>query len=364
MKSMFAVATSVATGEKLTQTTCFNEECTLSCKSHEFPLNQCLQAQGGLSAILACTGDSVKQQTFCGSSCAGDVAETKEIPQNVCVKGNQPADYFKDSCSSSPNGTSATFGRVTEESFARMMFNHRTPKANGTWSQKVCSGSGCSSEEDDCQIETYNQGQCYPVEGGGSAIGECWTCGVRLSLWAADGCPGEPSQVRTEPTGECAKQQGGSWAMNFCDSSGSWVVDSPLLKVHLSATVLNTQADLNAEADFSQLVCQDRKCASGCETESYTFSDCLPVVGGGSARGVSCCDNTDCVLQGSDFGLVLDVYQSDSCTGSSQRMKQPVKECDHTSSGDKKFAKFVCGGNSTSAMPFTTELHLPSTISV
>jgi len=114
------------------------------------------------------------------------------------------------------------------------------------------------------------------------------------------------------------------------------------------------------DADFSQLVCKDRKCSAECETESYSFSDCLPVVGGGSARGASCCDNAACVVQGSDFGLLLDVYQSDDCTGSSQRMKQPVTQCLHTSSGDKKFAKFVCGGNSSSAAAFATELHLQS----
>jgi len=119
-----------------------------------------------------------------------------------------------------------------------------------------------------------------------------------------------------------------------------------------------------ADPDFSQLVCNDRKCSSECKPESYTFNDCLPVVGGGSARGVSCCDNTDCTLAGSVFGLMLDVFRSDDCTGASQRMKEPVKECDRTSSGDSKFAKFVCGGNSSSIRPFMTELLLQSMISV
>merc|ERR1712065_121730 len=111
------------------------------------------------------------------------------------------------------------------------------------------------TEEDKCEVETYNQGQCYPVESGGSAIGECWACGVRLSIWAADGCPGAPSQIMTEPVGECAKQQGGSWAMNSCDSSGSLVASA--VKIRLSTT----RAPI-AQADFSQLVCQDRKCST------------------------------------------------------------------------------------------------------
>jgi len=99
------------------------------------------------------------------------------------------------------------------------------------------------------------------------------------------------------------------------------------------------------KADFSQLVCEDRKCSVNCDVKAYTFKDCLPVVGGGSARAVSCCDNVDCALAGQDFGLDLDVFRSsDDCSGSSQRMREPVKECDGTSSGDKKFAKFVCGG--------------------
>lgn len=132
---------------------------------------------------------------------------------------------------------------------------------------------------------------------------------------------------------------------------------------HYEAPTEETVVIASAGPDFSQLVCEDRQCSAKCETESYTFSDCLPVVGGGSARGVSCCDNKDCVLAGSDFGLVLDVYRSDSCTGSSRRMKQPVTECDRTSSGDQKFAKFVCGGvNSSLAAPIATELHLQSLV--
>jgi hypothetical protein len=367
MKSvLFTAAFGAGLGERFVQTTCFNEECTLACKSHEFPLNQCLQAQGGLSAILACKADVVEQQTFCGSSCTGDVAETKEIPQDVCVKGNQPGDYFKDSCLSDFGGASTTVETITDASFAQMMFNHRAPAANGTWSQKVCSGTGCS-DEDNCTIETYNQGQCYPVEGGGSAVGECWTCGVRLSVWSADGCPGAPSQIMNEPVGECAKQQGGSWAMNFCNSSSLMVAES-VVKMRpptmtTTTTTTTTRVSL-AHVDFSQLVCKDRECSTDCGTESYTFNDCLPVVGGGSARGVTCCDNTDCVLQGFDFGLLLDVYHNDDCTGSSQRMKEPVKECDRTSSGDEKFAKFVCGGNSSLAAPTVIGFHLHSAVSV
>lgn len=436
----------------------------MACQSHEFPLNQCLRAKGDLSAIVSCKEDEVEQQTFCGSSCAGDAAEIKHIPQNTCRKGSQPGDYFKDECTPGSSTNATVASQLAESQFAQLMFNLHTPKTNGTWSQKVCSGDGCT-EEEKCEVETYNQGQCYPVEGGGSAIGECWTCGVRLSIWSADGCPGEPSQVRNEPVGECAKQQGGSWAMNFCDSPASVTSGSPgvlhlpredhgvaymnndhhyeappCLDDEVAARLSNGGGALcasqcgadgscshdfpedvqnpqpacalqdkagnkycaltcgrasggcpsgahctsgvcvfpedgqlqgnfqnlfpAADPDFSQLVCSDRKCSSQCQPESYTFDDCLPVVGGGSARGVSCCDNTDCTLAGATFGLVLDVFRSDDCTGASQRMKEPVKECDRTSSGDNKFAKFVCGGNSSASRPAVTELLLQSMISV
>ena len=128
---LFASATLVATGDKLRQTTCFNEECTLACQTHEFPLNQCLQAQGGLSAIISCKGDFVEQQTFCGSSCAGDVAETKEIPQGVCRKGNQPGDYFEDTCVAETHDTSMPV-TVTEELMAQLVYSHKRRRANGT----------------------------------------------------------------------------------------------------------------------------------------------------------------------------------------------------------------------------------------
>merc|ERR1711976_840978 len=151
--------------------------------------------------------------------------------------------------------------------------------------------------------------------------------------------------------GTCGFRSGGDCPSGASCTCGVCAYNST--NVAIATTVLEKQ-----DADFSQLVCKDRKCSAECETESYTFSDCLPVVGGGSARGVSCCDDASCVVEGTDFGLLLDVYRSDDCTGSSQRMKEPVKECDRTSSGDNKFAKFVCGGNSSSTRPFMTELLL------
>jgi cathepsin B len=149
----------------------------------------------------------------------------------------------------------------------------------------------------------------------------------------------------------CGFRSGGDCPSGATCTSGVCAYNS----TDAATTILEKQ-----DADFSQLVCKDRKCSAECETESYTFSDCLPVVGGGSARGVSCCDNPACVVQGSDFGLQLDVYRSDDCTGSSQRMKQPVTQCLHTSSGDSKFAKFVCGGNYSSAARISSELNLQS----
>merc|ERR1711991_833150 len=98
----------------------------------------------------------------------------------------------------------------------------------------------------------------------------------------------------------------------------------PTMTTTTTTTRLSTTTRVSLAHDFSQLVCKDRKCSTDCGTETYTFNDCLPVVGGGSARGVTCCDNTECVLQGADFGLLLDVYHNDDCTGSSQRIKEPV----------------------------------------
>lgn len=132
------------------------------------------------------------------------------------MKSSQPGSYFKDSCSSTSITSNATVVELSATKFAGLLSTSHQA-SNGTWSQTVCTGTSCT-EEASCHVETYQQGACVPVEGGGSAIGECWACGVRLSIWAADNCPGEPSEVMTEPVGQCAPQRSGGVAMNSCDS--------------------------------------------------------------------------------------------------------------------------------------------------
>jgi hypothetical protein len=92
-----------------------------------------------------------------------------------------------------------------------------TPQpASGTFVQMTCQDSACSQG---CQNNTFKLNTCLPLNGGGSAIAQCNSQGVLLTVYESSStCTGSstPDQM---PTNQCLQDNTGSYLENFCSSS-------------------------------------------------------------------------------------------------------------------------------------------------
>jgi hypothetical protein len=94
-----------------------------------------------------------------------------------------------------------------------------TPQpSSGTVIQESCSDSACSQG---CQNNTFALNKCLPLNGGGSAIAQCNSQGVLLTVYElSTNCQGfsMPDQM---PTDQCLQDNTGGYLENFCTSSSS-----------------------------------------------------------------------------------------------------------------------------------------------
>ena len=89
--------------------------------------------------------------------------------------------------------------------------------ANGTFTQKVCSDAKCSQG---CQSNSFPEGQCIPVQGGGSIICLCAPSDAPTELnqtYYQDSttCTGA-SQNQISPLNKCQQDSSGSYFENLC----------------------------------------------------------------------------------------------------------------------------------------------------
>ena len=73
---------------------------------------------------------------------------------------------------------------------------------------------------------------------------------------------------------------------------------------------------------FTQYVCNDFFCTSGCQGNTFEQDKCLETTGGGSA--IVKCDSE---------GLKIRSFTASGCTGSSQTSTEPVDQCLADTSG-------------------------------
>ena len=89
--------------------------------------------------------------------------------------------------------------------------------ANGTFTQKVCSDAKCSKG---CQSNSFPEGQCIPVQGGGSIVALCAPPKAPTELnqtYYQDSttCTGA-SQNQISPLNKCQQDSSGSYFENLC----------------------------------------------------------------------------------------------------------------------------------------------------
>ncbi len=83
-----------------TQTVCTDAACSVGCQSNTFPQNQCLNLQGGGSAIANCSSTVLNLVEYpLSSNCQGFSVPTTQ-PLNTCEQDSQGT-YFETICSSS-----------------------------------------------------------------------------------------------------------------------------------------------------------------------------------------------------------------------------------------------------------------------
>lgn len=92
------------------------------------------------------------------------------------------------------------------------------PSSNGTFTQMVCSDSGCSQG---CQSTTLPQNQCLQVTGGGSLIATCSNGSLQEQyFYLSNTCTGA-SMNQNAPTNQCLATNDGSYVEFICPSSTS-----------------------------------------------------------------------------------------------------------------------------------------------
>jgi len=87
--------------------------------------------------------------------------------------------------------------------------------SGGTFTQYQCPSYGCQSG---CQGHTFPQGQCLQMEGGGSAIAQCTSSDLVLSIFPmSSSCSGNSEQQR-QPLNQCLQDTTGTYIKNTCNS--------------------------------------------------------------------------------------------------------------------------------------------------
>jgi C1A family cysteine protease len=87
--------------------------------------------------------------------------------------------------------------------------------------------------------------------------------------------------------------------------------------------------------DFTQYVCDDLFCLTGCQGNTFQQNTCLQLTGGGSA-----------VVVCTGSGLQITSYTSSDCSGSGSTSVEPVDQCLADTSGTYVYNS--CGGSSSS----------------
>lgn len=112
-------------GKTFTQKQCSDAACTQGCSSQTFPQGQCLQLEGGGSAIATCTSSALEMKTFMFSQDCSGFSIPESNPINQCLQ-DQDGTYFENICSSSPAGAlSAKTLRIPKHLAAKL---HRIRK--------------------------------------------------------------------------------------------------------------------------------------------------------------------------------------------------------------------------------------------
>ena len=89
--------------------------------------------------------------------------------------------------------------------------------ANKTFAQKHCSDSQCTLG---CQSQTFPQGVCLRLSGGGSAIAECSAAGLTLKIYTTSGCTGSYT-TNTMPVNKCLQSSSGGYFENICNNGAA-----------------------------------------------------------------------------------------------------------------------------------------------
>eukprot|EP01013_Petalomonas_cantuscygni_P031024 TRINITY_DN57144_c0_g1_i1.p3 TRINITY_DN57144_c0_g1~~TRINITY_DN57144_c0_g1_i1.p3 ORF type:complete len:133 (-),score=21.86 TRINITY_DN57144_c0_g1_i1:185-541(-) len=89
--------------------------------------------------------------------------------------------------------------------------------ASAAFYQLQCTDSSCSQN---CRRITFPEGQCIPVEGGGSAKITCQTGSIKEEIWSNSDCSGTPAHTGSDQTGVCEKSTTpGTFYENVCTSN-------------------------------------------------------------------------------------------------------------------------------------------------
>ena len=80
-----------------TQMVCSNSACSVGCQNVSLPTGQCLQVNGGGSAIVTCTTSALDEQVFQSSDCTG-TSQSASMPLNQCLQDTS-GNYLENFCS-------------------------------------------------------------------------------------------------------------------------------------------------------------------------------------------------------------------------------------------------------------------------
>jgi cysteine peptidase B len=190
------------------------------------------------------------------------------------------------------------------------------PSPSGDFVQKTCVDAWCKN----CDTQRFPQGQCIK-RNHASYIAKCDSNALLVKEFDSKDCSGAYRE-QSQPTDVCAIVFGAFDAEEFVTVSCN-AGPGPSPPTTTTTTPAPAPPTPTPGTTFEQMQCTDPACSQNCQTQTFPQNTCLQLSSGGSATATC-----------TPSALVMTVYpNSQSCTGASQSVPQPVNQCTQDQSG-------------------------------